>query len=57
MGNYGKGVIEVEKMLKEAGLKDVELVLYANGRHEMLNELNRTKVYKDVLDWLNQHCS
>lgn len=57
VGNYGKGVIEVEKMLKEAGLKDVELVLYANGRHEMLNELNRTKVYRDVLDWLNQHCS
>lgn len=55
VGNYGKGVIEVENMLKKANIKDVELLLYSKGRHEMLNELNRTKVYADVLDWLNRH--
>lgn len=39
----------------EAGLWDVELKLYPDGRHEMLNELNRQEVYKDVLGWLDFH--
>ena len=27
--------------------------LYKDGRHEMLNELNKDEVYADILDWLN----
>lgn len=57
VGNYGKGVLEVESMLKQAGVQDLEVLLYAKGRHEMLNELNKNKVYEDVLDWLERHIS
>ena len=31
----------------------VKLKLYKDGRHEMLNELNKDEVYADILDWLN----
>ena len=36
----------------DAGMKDVSLKLYHEGRHEMLNELNKAEVYRDILDWL-----
>ena len=36
-----------------AGLEQVSLRLYADGRHEMLNESNRDEVTADLLAWLN----
>lgn len=55
VGDYGKGSRTVSAMLKEAGIQDVQLKLYENGRHEMLNELNRSEVYSGVLGWLDSH--
>ena len=55
MGGNGEGVAQVFRRYNEAGLWDVELKLYPDGRHEMLNELNRQEVYKDVLGWLDFH--
>mgnify|MGYP001345700406 CR=1 FL=1 len=55
VGDYGKGVDKVYKMLLDAGLTDLTLKLYPGGRHEMLNEINRTEVYADILGWLNFH--
>ena len=31
--------------------------LYPNGRHEMLNEINKEEVYQDILNWLNMQLS
>ena len=28
--------------------------LYPGGRHEMLNEINRSDVMQDILNWLNE---
>lgn len=53
VGDYGKGVEKVYHMLKKADVQDVELRLYRGGRHEMLNEVNREEVYRDVLAWCN----
>jgi alpha-beta hydrolase superfamily lysophospholipase len=53
VGNFGKGVNEVFKKFKKAGVKDISLKLYEGGRHEMLNEINYKEVYQLVLDWLN----
>ena len=53
IGEMGKGVEQVAKNYKKAGLKDITLKLYKNGRHEMLNEVNREEVEKDVINWLN----
>ncbi|MDR0854303.1 MAG: alpha/beta hydrolase [Clostridiales Family XIII bacterium] len=54
VGGFGKGVIEVYEKLKQTGHEDLTIKLYPDGRHEMLNEVNREEVYKDVLDWLER---
>lgn len=53
VGENGKGVKRVYKMLKETGKQDVTLKLFPNGRHEMLNEVNRKEVFDFVLNWIN----
>jgi alpha-beta hydrolase superfamily lysophospholipase len=37
-----------------AGLSAVEVKVYAGGRHEMLNEINRDEVVADLAAWLEQ---
>lgn len=54
VGKQGLGVIALQKTLQRAGSKQVECCLYTNGRHEMLNELNKHQVIKDLLAWLSQ---
>ena len=54
VGNMGKGVINVKSALTKAGLKDVTLRLYPEGRHEMLNELNKAEVMNDLLAWVEE---
>ena len=56
VGNMGKGVELLTSMYKKIGLRDVTMKLYPEGRHEMLNELNRNEVYRDVIDWILNHC-
>ncbi|WP_105619240.1 alpha/beta hydrolase [Vallitalea okinawensis] len=51
----GKEVKKLYKLYKDIGIKDVELKLYEDGRHEMLNETNRYEVYEDILRWLEKH--
>ncbi len=53
VGDYGKGVNRAYDAFCRAGLKDVTIRLYPDGRHEMLNEVNRSKVFQDILRWLN----
>lgn len=52
VGNYGKGVEKVYKRLKAQNC-DVSLKIYEGARHEILNEINRRDVYKDILKWLD----
>lgn len=54
VGEYGKGVERAYKAFCDAGLHDVKMRLYPDGRHEMLNETNKADVYKDILDWINE---
>jgi len=55
VGDYGNGVQRTALSLQQAGLRDVQVRLYPNDRHEVLNELDRQEVYADVLSWLNSH--
>lgn len=55
VSNLGKGVERLTKIYKSLGIQDVTMKLYPQGRHEMLNELNRTDVYRDVIDWILTH--
>ena len=49
----GKQISDVYNMYKKAGITDIEMKLYPDARHEILNETNKVEVYKDVLSWLN----
>ncbi|MDJ0763811.1 MAG: alpha/beta hydrolase [Myxococcota bacterium] len=57
VGGNAKGVRDVYDKFKKAGIKDVTLKLYPDGRHEMLNETNRQEVYQDVFQWIAAHSS
>ncbi len=52
VGDYGKGVRKAYDSLKTAGLEDISLKLYQGGRHELLNESNRTQDMEDVYAWV-----
>ena len=54
VGGYGKGGEKVRRQLKNCGVRDLELLLYPGGRHEMLGEVNRRQVYEDLLAWLEE---
>lgn len=54
VGRNGKGLPQLEKMLRKAGLKNVTTTLYRDGRHEMLNETNRAQVLADLGTWLDK---
>ena len=55
VGHRGKGVERLHAWMQRGGLQDVELKLYAGGRHEMLNEINKDEVIEDLLGWLRGH--
>ena len=52
VGAMGNGVRQLLQMYRKLGLKQVSSTLYPEGRHEMLNELNREEVTKDLIHWL-----
>lgn len=54
ISDYGEGVKKVASLYKRAGVCDIEIVFYKNGRHEMLNETNKAEVYGDILRWIEQ---
>ncbi len=49
VSNSGQGVKKMRDLYKKAGIKSVEMKLYPEGRHEMLNEINRDEVFRDIL--------
>lgn len=51
VGGNGKGVRQVQEWLVRSG-HQVDMKLYPNGRHEMLNEDNRQEVFADILLFL-----
>lgn len=55
VGGMGEGVRKVYGFFRDAGVKDVDMKLWPGGRHEMHNEVNRVKVYADVLNWIEKH--
>ena len=53
VGNYGKGIKEVYKNLVKTGHTDVTIKLFSDDRHEILNEKDKSDVYRNILSWLN----
>ncbi|MGK0469261.1 serine aminopeptidase domain-containing protein, partial [Clostridium sp.] len=55
VGKNGKGVLKLFKTYKKHGIVDLTYKLYKDGRHEMLNEINKEEVNSDVIKWLNKY--
>ncbi len=52
LGQDGIGVMKLYMGLCDAGNDCVKIRIYENGRHEMINEINRKEVYADILQWM-----
>lgn len=53
VGGYGKDIYRFVSLLQKLGFSAVECTLYADCRHELLNELNNKEVMHDIVKWLN----
>lgn len=47
-------VHDLEDRYRKAGVDDLTAIYYTDARHELLNEINRDEVQKDVLSWINR---
>lgn len=52
VGNYGKAVQDVYDTFLHLDLTKVQIKLYNDARHELLNEKQKMQVYEDVSNWL-----
>jgi len=52
VGLRGKGFLQLIAKWKAAGVQDISYNLYKNGRHEMLNDINRQEVLDNLLTWI-----
>ncbi|AOY56610.1 alpha/beta fold hydrolase [Candidatus Rhodoluna planktonica] len=49
-----KGNLKLANAFAKAGVKDLETIIYQDGRHELFNEINQDEVIADVIDWINE---
>jgi len=50
----GRGIEQLAECYRGVGAPDVQTQFYSQGRHEMLNEINRREVHADIARWLTQ---
>ncbi|MEI5906781.1 lysophospholipase [Bacillus spongiae] len=54
VGRQTKGVQKVIDQMQRYSEYDIVSYFYSEGRHEMLNEVNRKDVFEDIVNWINQ---
>ena len=52
VGAYGKGVLKVRDLLQDAGVQNLNMHLWENCRHELLNEPEREQVMEQIYGWI-----
>lgn len=55
VSNMGVGISKLYNQYKKINIKDLSMKLYPGARHEILNEINKEEVKKDILNWLDSH--
>lgn len=53
VGNYNKTIRQLIDTYQKLGVQDLSYQFYQDGRHEMLNEINRAEVTHDIITWLD----
>ena len=54
VGNYGAGVLRAAEEFEKAWMKQVSSKIYPLCRHEILNELNKAEIYRDISNWIQK---
>lgn len=54
VGGYGKGIQKLSDVYQNAKMRQVQMKLYPEDRHEILNETDRREVFQDILSWMDQ---
>ena len=57
VGQYGEGVMKTYEQYKQAGIENLQVKIYPEMRHEILNELGKEEVYEDILRWTEERIS
>ena len=55
VGDNTKGVEQVAKQYRKAGIEHVTTRYYLDARHELLNETNRDEIMADIVAWFDAH--
>ncbi len=54
VGDYGASVRRVAESFRKMGMERVECKIYPGMRHELVNEIDRELVEKDILEWVKE---
>ncbi len=52
VGGQGKGVKKLVEVLKSSGIRQVDMQLYPDARHDILHETHRDRVIADMVAWM-----
>ncbi len=55
VGKYGKSVKKLFNHYKKLNLNNVSIKLYPEGRHELINEVNKFVIYNDIYKWIDSN--
>ncbi|MBR1741875.1 MAG: alpha/beta hydrolase, partial [Lachnospiraceae bacterium] len=54
VGDLGTGMKKAYEKYQKAGIRDVSMYLFENMRHEILQEVERQRVFDYIYDWLRE---
>lgn len=54
VGNYGKGIWKTAEQYRQIGLNRIVVMLFTDGRHELLNEVNKEEIFFAIYNWLQK---
>lgn len=54
VGDYGNAVKKTAQSFRELGMRKVECKIYPGMRHELVNEIGRESVDRDILAWVKR---
>lgn len=57
VGDFSEGVKTAYAFLERVGYSNLDMKLYENDRHEILNETDKDVVYKDLGNWIMRQIS
>ncbi|MCG9479910.1 MAG: lysophospholipase [Actinomycetia bacterium] len=55
VGNMARGVKKFYKTFQKLAIQDLNLKIYPDCRHELLNEKIKDSIYEDILTWVEGH--